>query len=80
MAKQFWVNNYFIDVPRNQIKHQQQSTPLPPKALKVLEVLASRAGEVVSHDELNGLGLGKQCCWPKHLTASHSATEKSLWG
>ena len=52
MAQQFWVNNYFIDVSRNQIQHQQQATQLPPKALKVLEVLASRAGEVVSHDEL----------------------------
>lgn len=52
MAKQFWVNNYFIDVNRNQIQHQQQATPIPPKALKVLEVLASRAGDVVSHDEL----------------------------
>ncbi|REL37149.1 hypothetical protein DXX92_18545 [Thalassotalea euphylliae] len=52
MATQFWVNNYFIDVSRNQIKHQQQATQIPPKALKVLEVLASRAGEVVSHDEL----------------------------
>ncbi|BBN83175.1 hypothetical protein PA25_31600 [Pseudoalteromonas sp. A25] len=52
MTKAFWVNNYFIDVSRNQIEHQQQATPVPPKALKVLEVLASRAGEVVSHDEL----------------------------
>ncbi|MCW8093286.1 winged helix-turn-helix domain-containing protein [Alteromonas ponticola] len=52
MAQQFWVNNYFVDVSRNQIQHQQQATQLPPKALKVLEVLASRAGEVVSHDEL----------------------------
>lgn len=52
MTKQFWVNNYFIDVTRNQIQHQQQATLIPPKALKVLEVLASRAGEVVSHDEL----------------------------
>ncbi|MCF6459224.1 winged helix-turn-helix domain-containing protein [Pseudoalteromonas sp. MMG024] len=52
MTKAFWVNNYFIDVSRNQIEHQQQATPIPPKALKVLEVLASRAGEVVSHEEL----------------------------
>ncbi len=52
MTKQFWVNNYFIDVARNQIQHQQQATSLPPKALKVLEVLAARAGDVVSHEEL----------------------------
>ncbi|WP_100644710.1 winged helix-turn-helix domain-containing protein [Alteromonas facilis] len=52
MARQFWVNNYFIDVTRNQIQHQQQATQLPPKALKVLEVLASRVGQVVSHDEI----------------------------
>lgn len=52
MTKTFWVNNYFIDIPRNQIEHQEQATPIPPKALKVLEVLASRAGEVVSHEEI----------------------------
>lgn len=52
MAKKFWVNNYFIDVNRNQIQHQKQTTAIPPKALKVLEVLASRAGDVVGHDEL----------------------------
>lgn len=52
MTKTFWVNNYFIDISRNQIEHQQQATPIPPKALKVLEVLASQAGEVVSHEEI----------------------------
>ncbi len=52
MAKQFWVNNYFIDVTRNQIQYQRQATSIPPKALKVLQVLACRACEVVSHDEL----------------------------
>lgn len=55
MAKKFWVNNYFIDVNRNQIQHQKQTTAIPPKALKVLEVLASRAGDVVGHDELMDL-------------------------
>ncbi|WP_440875773.1 winged helix-turn-helix domain-containing protein [Thalassotalea sp. PLHSN55] len=55
MTKQFWVNNYYIDVNRNQIQHQQQATSIPPKVLKVLEVLASRAGEVVSHEELMDL-------------------------
>lgn len=52
MTKQFWVNNYFIDVNRNQIQHQQQATSIPPKALKVLEVLAAHAGELVSHETL----------------------------
>lgn len=52
MSQQFWVNNYFIDIKRNQISHQQQQTPLAPKALAVLTILAQHAGEVVSHDTL----------------------------
>lgn len=52
MSQQFWVNNYFIDIKRNQISHQQQQTPLAPKALAVLTILAQHAGEVVSHDAL----------------------------
>ncbi|MCG7532562.1 winged helix-turn-helix domain-containing protein [Psychrobium sp. MM17-31] len=52
MSQQFWVNNYLIDIKRNQISHQQQQTPIAPKALAVLAVLAEHAGEVVSHDTL----------------------------
>jgi len=52
MSQQFWVNNYLIDIKRNQISHQQQLTPIAPKALAVLAILAEHAGEVVSHDVL----------------------------
>lgn len=52
MSQQFWVNNYLIDIKRNQISHQQQLTPIAPKALSVLAILAEHAGEVVSHDVL----------------------------
>lgn len=52
MSQQFWVNNYLIDITRNQISHQQQLTPIAPKALAVLAILAEHAGDVVSHDVL----------------------------
>ncbi len=52
MSKQYRVNDYLVDQLRNQISYQNQSTPLPKKALAVLTILAENAGSVVSHDEL----------------------------
>ncbi len=78
MAQQFWVNNYFIDVTRNQIQHQQQATQLPPKALKVLEVLASRAGEVVSHDELMNLVWENSVVGPNTLQRAIAQLRKAF--
>ena len=78
MAQQFWVNNYFIDVSRNQIQHQQQATQLPPKALKVLEVLASRAGEVVSHDELMDIVWENSVVGPNTLQRAIAQLRKAL--
>lgn len=78
MAQQFWVNNYFIDVTRNQIQHQQQATQLPPKALKVLEVLASRAGEVVSHDELMELVWSQSVVGPNTLQRAIAQLRKAF--
>jgi len=78
MTKTFWVNNYFIDVSRNQIEHQQQATPIPPKALKVLEVLASRAGEVVSHDELMDIVWENSVVGPNTLQRSIAQLRKAF--
>lgn len=78
MTKQFWVNNYFIDVARNQIQHQKQATSIPPKALKVLEVLASRAGEVVSHDELMDIVWEKSVVGPNTLQRAIAQLRKAF--
>lgn len=78
MTKTFWVNNYFIDVSRNQIEHQQQATPIPPKALKVLEVLASRAGEVVTHDELMDIVWENSVVGPNTLQRSIAQLRKAF--
>ncbi len=78
MTQKFWVNNYFIDVTRNQIQHQQQATQLPPKALKVLEVLASRAGEVVSHDELMDLVWQQSVVGPNTLQRAIAQLRKAF--
>jgi DNA-binding winged helix-turn-helix (wHTH) protein/Tol biopolymer transport system component len=78
MAQQFWVNNYFIDVTRNQIQHQKQTIQLPPKALKVLEVLAAQAGEVVSHDELMDLVWEKSVVGPNTLQRAIAQLRKAF--
>ena len=78
MAQQFWVNNYFIDVARNQIQHQQQTVQLPPKAFKVLEVLAARAGEVVSHNELMDLVWEKSIVGPNTLQRAIAQLRKAF--
>ncbi|NMP17710.1 winged helix-turn-helix domain-containing protein [Thalassotalea sp. Y01] len=78
MTKTFWVNNYYIDVSRNQIEHQQQATPIPPKALKVLEVLASRAGDVVSHDELMDIVWANSVVGPNTLQRAIAQLRKAF--
>ncbi|MFC3093878.1 hypothetical protein DRW07_10385 [Alteromonas sediminis] len=78
MAQQFWVNNYYIDITRNQIHHQEQATHLPPKALKVLAVLASRAGEVVSHDELMALVWANSVVGPNTLQRAIAQLRKAF--
>ena len=52
MALQYWVDDFFIDVTRNQVTLNQHSKTLPPKALSVLTYLAKNQGRVVSQDEL----------------------------
>ncbi len=52
MNERYWIGGFFVDVPRNQITHNQKAQTLPPKALAVLTHLAERQGEVVSQDDL----------------------------
>lgn len=50
--QEFFVDNFRVDILRNQIVHEGESIALEPKVLEVLKLLAEKHGEVVSHDEL----------------------------
>lgn len=52
MTSPFTLDQYWVDPSRNQITTTERTIELAPKAMAVLCVLAERAGEVVSHDEL----------------------------
>lgn len=52
MTQSFWINNYLVDLSRNQLKFKGDEIQLPKKELAVLTLLAKNAGEVVSHDQL----------------------------
>ncbi|MCF6438420.1 winged helix-turn-helix domain-containing protein [Pseudoalteromonas luteoviolacea] len=52
MQQQYWVDDFYIDVSRNQITYQDHTQTLAPKALAVLTVLAKHQGEVLSQDTL----------------------------
>ena len=52
MQNPYWVGDYLVDPSRNQIKRFEQTHLLQPKVLAVLNLLASNAGEVVSHEQL----------------------------
>ncbi|MCG7549050.1 winged helix-turn-helix domain-containing protein [Pseudoalteromonas sp. Of7M-16] len=52
MQQQYWVGDFYIDLSRNQISHQDHIQTLAPKALAVLTVLAKHQGEVLSQDML----------------------------
>jgi len=50
--QQYWVNQYFVDLTRNQIHLDENIQLLPPKALAVLTYLAEHQGKVVSQESL----------------------------
>jgi DNA-binding winged helix-turn-helix (wHTH) protein/Tol biopolymer transport system component len=52
MQNPYWVGDYLVDPSRNQIKRFEQIHLLQPKVVAVLNLLASNAGEVVSHERL----------------------------
>lgn len=52
MSEQFWIGGFFVDLPRNQITHNNKTQTLAPKALAVLTHLARHQGQVVSQDAL----------------------------
>ena len=64
--QEFFVDNYRVDLPRNQIVCEGEVISLEPKILEVLKVLAEKQGEVVSHQEL----LDK--VWPDMVVAPNA--------
>lgn len=52
MSQQYWIGGFYIDLSRNQITHNNETTTLAPKALSVLTYLAQHQGKVISQDEL----------------------------
>jgi DNA-binding winged helix-turn-helix (wHTH) protein/Tol biopolymer transport system component len=52
MRSPYWVGDFLVDPSRNQIKRFEQTHLLQPKVVAVLNLLASNAGEVVSHEQL----------------------------
>ncbi len=50
--QQFWLSDYYIDLSRNQITYQNNTTNLQPKAMAVLKVLVAKQGQVVSFESL----------------------------
>lgn len=58
-----------IDLGRREVRHSGTLLPLRPKEFAVLEVLVSRAGQVVSRIEL------LESCWDENYTASSNVEE-----
>lgn len=52
MKVQFWVDDFFIDVTRNQITKDGDSQTVAPKTLAVLTYLAKHQGRVISQETL----------------------------
>ncbi|ABG42269.1 lysine decarboxylase transcriptional regulator, CadC [Paraglaciecola sp. T6c] len=52
MTEQYWIGDFFVNLPRNQITHNEHTQTLPPKALAVLTYLAKHQGDVVSQEDL----------------------------
>ena len=52
MAKQFWIEEFYVDTSRNQINKGEKTQTLAPKALEVLTYLAEHPRKVVTYDEL----------------------------
>ncbi len=52
MSEQYWIGDFHIDLPRNQITQGEHAQTLAPKALAVLTCLAENQGKVVSQDAL----------------------------
>ncbi|KZN68911.1 winged helix-turn-helix domain-containing protein [Pseudoalteromonas luteoviolacea] len=78
MMQQYWVGNFFVDISRNQITHQEQTQTLAPKAIAVLTVLAKNQGKVVSQDMLLDIVWSNTVVSPNTLQRSIAQLRKAL--
>lgn len=78
MAKQYWVDEFYVDLSRNQISQQDQVQSMPPKALQVLTYLAENNGRVVSYDELLNAVWPSSVVTPNTLQRSVAQLRKAL--
>jgi DNA-binding winged helix-turn-helix (wHTH) protein/dipeptidyl aminopeptidase/acylaminoacyl peptidase len=78
MSKPFWVNDYLVDLSRNQISFQDNDIAIPKKALAVLTVLAENSGKVVSHDILMDTVWANSVVAPNTLQRSIAQLRKAF--
>ena len=78
MAKQFWIDEFFVDTSRNQINKGDQTKPLAPKALAVLTYLAEHPRQVVTYDELLSHVWPDTVVTPNNLQRSIAQLRKAL--
>jgi DNA-binding winged helix-turn-helix (wHTH) protein/dipeptidyl aminopeptidase/acylaminoacyl peptidase len=78
MSKPYWVNDYLVDISRNQIIFQDNAIAIPKKALTVLTVLAENAGKVVSHDILMDTVWANSVVAPNTLQRSIAQLRKAF--
>ncbi|QBG36202.1 winged helix-turn-helix domain-containing protein [Litorilituus sediminis] len=64
--RQYRLEDYSIDITRNQICKAGSCIALPPKAIAVLEILIKHQGEVVSFDNL------MQAVWPDTIVTANT--------
>ncbi|TQF72949.1 winged helix-turn-helix domain-containing protein [Pseudoalteromonas luteoviolacea] len=78
MTQQYWVGDFFVDISRNQITHQDYTQTLAPKAIAVLTALAQNQGKVVSQDTLLDTVWAGTVVSPNTLQRSIAQLRKAL--
>ncbi|MBQ4813763.1 winged helix-turn-helix domain-containing protein [Pseudoalteromonas luteoviolacea] len=78
MTQQYWVGDFFVDISRNQITHQDDTQILAPKAIAVLTALAQNQGKVVSQDALLDTVWANTVVSPNTLQRSIAQLRKAL--
>ena len=78
MTKHYWVDEFYVELSRNQISQLGLSQNLPPKALAVLTYLAENRGRVVSYEELLDVVWANAVVTPNTLQRSIAQLRKAL--
>ena len=78
MVEQYWIDDYFVDLSRNQITQNKKSQTIAPKALAVLTCLAENQGKVVSQAVLLDKVWQNTSVTPNTLQRSIAQLRKAL--